>query len=66
MRMSCLITPLVCPLVWLASEGARPFGGLYAGARATTGSCTGTIFVQPGSRAVASFAGLGTIALTIG
>jgi 2-keto-4-pentenoate hydratase len=30
-----------------------------------TGSCTGTIFIKPGSRAVATFPGLGSIALTV-
>ncbi|WP_042691616.1 2-keto-4-pentenoate hydratase [Azospirillum sp. B506] len=52
-------------LGWLANVGARPFGGLHAGDTVTTGSCTGTIFVQPGSRAVADFPGLGRIALTV-
>ena len=52
-------------LVWLANVGAKPFGGLHAGDTVTTGSCTGTIFVQPGSRSVATFPGLGTIELTV-
>lgn len=52
-------------LVWLANVGARPFGGLHAGDTVTTGSCTGTIFVEPGSRSVAAFPGLGTIELTV-
>ena len=52
-------------LAWLANVGARPFGGLHAGDTVTTGSCTGTIFIQPGSRAVADFPGLGRIALTV-
>ncbi|MBP2297715.1 2-keto-4-pentenoate hydratase [Azospirillum picis] len=52
-------------LAWLANAGARPFGGLHAGDTVTTGSCTGTIFIAPGSRAVADFPGLGRIALTV-
>lgn len=52
-------------LAWLANVGAQPFGGLHAGDTVTTGSCTGTIFIQPGSRAVADFPGLGRIALTV-
>ena len=52
-------------LAWLANTGARPFGGLHAGDTVTTGSCTGTIFIQPGSRAVADFPGLGRIELTV-
>lgn len=52
-------------LTWLANVGSRPFGGLRAGDTVTTGSCTGTIFVPPGSRAVAAYAGLGTIELTV-
>jgi 2-keto-4-pentenoate hydratase len=52
-------------LVWLANVGARPFGGLHAGDTVTTGSCTGTIFIQPDSRCVATYAGLGAIELTV-
>ncbi|AWK89368.1 2-keto-4-pentenoate hydratase [Azospirillum thermophilum] len=52
-------------LVWLANVGSRAFGGLHAGDTVTTGSCTGTIFVDPGSRSVARFADLGTIELTV-
>ncbi|PWC49778.1 2-keto-4-pentenoate hydratase [Azospirillum sp. TSA6c] len=52
-------------LAWLANVGALPFGGLHAGDTVTTGSCTGTIFIKPGSRAVADFPGLGRIALTV-
>lgn len=52
-------------LAWLANVGAKPFGGLHAGDTVTTGSCTGTLFIQPGSRAVADFPGLGRIALTV-
>jgi 2-keto-4-pentenoate hydratase len=52
-------------LVWLANDGARPLGGLRAGQVVTTGSCTGTIFVDPGARIVADFPGLGRVALEI-
>ncbi|PWC35882.1 fumarylacetoacetate hydrolase family protein [Azospirillum sp. TSO35-2] len=52
-------------LVWLANVGARPFGGLHAGDTVTTGSCTGTIFIEPGSRSVARFADIGSIELTV-
>ncbi|PWC37404.1 fumarylacetoacetate hydrolase family protein [Azospirillum sp. TSO35-2] len=52
-------------LVWMANTGARSVGGLHAGDVVTTGSCTGTVFVQPGSRAVARYGTMGTIALTV-
>jgi len=52
-------------LMWLADVGARPFGGLHAGDTVTTGSCTGTIFIQPGSHSVATYPGLGKIELTV-
>lgn len=52
-------------LVWLANVGARPFGGLHAGDCVTTGSCTGTIFIQPGRHCAATYPGLGAIELTI-
>ncbi|MGF7177424.1 2-keto-4-pentenoate hydratase [Azospirillum doebereinerae] len=52
-------------LTWLANVGARPFGGLHAGDTVTTGSCTGTLFIQPGSHAVATYPGLGKIELSI-
>lgn len=46
-------------LVWLANEGAHSLGGLRAGQWVTTGSCTGTVLVAPGTRVVADFPGLG-------
>ena len=46
-------------LVWLANEGARSLGGLRAGHWVTTGSCTGTVLVAPGTVVVADFPGLG-------
>jgi 2-keto-4-pentenoate hydratase len=52
-------------LVWLANHGSRSLGGLRAGQVVTTGSCTGTIFVRPGTRARAAFAGLGSIEIDI-
>ncbi|MEF2074109.1 2-keto-4-pentenoate hydratase [Consotaella aegiceratis] len=56
---------LVRLLVWMANEGARAFGGLKAGQYVTTGSYTGTIFVEPGTRARAEFSGIGAIELTL-
>jgi len=52
-------------LVWLANAGARSLGGLRAGDVVTTGSCTGTVFVPPGSRSVARYGTMGTIELTV-
>ena len=52
-------------LVWLANVGSRPWGGLRAGQAVTTGSCTGTIFVERGTRVAVSFAGLGGFASLI-
>jgi 2-keto-4-pentenoate hydratase len=37
-------------LVWLANIGSRSLGGLHAGQFVTTGSCTGTIFVESAAR----------------
>ncbi|WP_298951856.1 fumarylacetoacetate hydrolase family protein [uncultured Methylobacterium sp.] len=52
-------------LVWLANEGATSLGGLKAGQVVTTGSCTGTIFVDPGARIEAELPGLGHVAVTV-
>ena len=52
-------------LVWLANEGARSLGGLRAGQWVTTGSCTGTIMVAPGTVVVADFPGLGSAELQL-
>lgn len=52
-------------LVWLANEGARSLGGLRAGQWVTTGSCTGTVLVAPGTEVVADFPGLGQAALQL-
>ncbi len=52
-------------LVWMANEGTRSLGGLHAGDVVTTGSCTGTVFVKPGSRSVARYGTMGTIELTV-
>jgi len=49
------------PLVWMANEGTRDFGGLKAGWVITTGSHTGTTPVRAGGRARADFAGVGSI-----
>lgn len=46
-------------LAWLANEGARSLGGLRAGQWVTTGSCSGTVLVAPGTVVVADFPGLG-------
>ncbi|GAA4474981.1 fumarylacetoacetate hydrolase family protein [Gluconacetobacter asukensis] len=51
-------------LVWLASHAARYAGGLAAGTIVTTGSTSGTVFVEPGTRVRASFAHLGSLSLT--
>jgi 2-keto-4-pentenoate hydratase len=52
-------------LVWLVNEGSRSLGGVRAGQMVTTGSCTGTIFVDPGTSARATFQGLGTLEVKI-
>jgi 2-keto-4-pentenoate hydratase len=52
-------------LEWLANHGARSLGGLRAGQVVTTGSCTGTIFVEGSTRVSADFPGLGAIELDI-
>ena len=44
-------------LVWLANTGARSLGGIKAGDLITTGSCTGTIFVEGPCRIAAEFPG---------
>ena len=53
-------------LTWLANEGARSLGGLRAGQWVTTGSCTGTVLVAPGTVVVADFPGLGRAELQLG
>lgn len=53
-------------LVWLAGHAARHAGGLAAGTIVTTGSATGTLFVDPGTHVRATFAHLGTLSLTCG
>jgi 2-keto-4-pentenoate hydratase len=52
-------------LVWLANRGAHSFGGLRTGQLVTTGSCTGTIFVAPGTSIRAEFPGIGSIDVEI-
>ena len=52
-------------LIWMANHGARSQGGLRAGQIVTTGSCSGTTFVQPGTRARAEFPGIGEIDIRI-
>ena len=53
-------------LVWLANEGALSLGGLRAGQWVTTGSCTGTVLVAPGTTVVAEFPALGRAELFLG
>jgi 2-keto-4-pentenoate hydratase len=52
-------------LEWLANKGARSLGGIRAGDVVTTGSCTGTVFIEAGQHAVAEFAGLGSAEVRI-
>lgn len=52
-------------LIWLANGGAASQGGLAAGARITTGSWTGTLFVGPGTHVRACFDGIGEAILEI-
>jgi len=52
-------------LVWLANRGSRALGGVKAGQAVTTGSCTGTIFVEAGAKICAEFPVLGTIEVVI-
>ena len=53
-------------LAWLANEGALSLGGLRAGQWVTTGSCTGTVMVAPGTVVVADFPGLGRAEVRLG
>ncbi len=48
-------------LQWLADTGARAYGGLSAGMVITTGSCTGLLMIEPGTRVLAEFPGLGSV-----
>jgi 2-keto-4-pentenoate hydratase len=52
-------------LVWMANVGARAHGGLRAGQIVTTGSCTGTIYIDGGHEVVAEFPGVGAAELTL-
>ena len=52
-------------LVWMANQGARSQGGLKAGQIVTTGSCSGTDFVERGTRVRAEFPGLGSLEIEI-
>jgi 2-keto-4-pentenoate hydratase len=52
-------------LVWLANTGARSLGGIKAGDLITTGSCTGTIFVEGPCRIAAEFPAVGRAMLEI-
>jgi len=48
-------------LQWLADTGARAYGGLSAGMVVTTGSCTGLLMIEAGTRVLAEFPGLGSV-----
>jgi 2-keto-4-pentenoate hydratase len=52
-------------LVWMANHGTHALCGLRAGHVVTTGPCTGTIFVEPGTHIAAAFPGLGAIEIEI-
>lgn len=52
-------------LIWMANDGARGQGGLKAGQIVTTGSCSGLIFVEPGARLRAEFAGVGDVEVEV-
>lgn len=52
-------------LHWMANLGARSLGGLRAGHIVTTGSHTGTIFIEKGAQIRADFPSLGSLALSI-
>jgi 2-keto-4-pentenoate hydratase len=52
-------------MVWMANVGARSLGGLRAGQWVTTGSCTGTIFVDRPCRVTAAFPGIGIAELEL-
>jgi len=49
---------------WLANERAAKGRGLRKGDLVTTGSYTGMRYLAPGSQAVATFAGIGSVAIT--
>lgn len=48
---------------WCVDHVVRQRGGLTAGDFITTGSYTGMIFVPPGTRVTADFAGIGTVSV---
>lgn len=52
-------------LSWLAHELARKGEGLKAGEYVSTGTCTATVRIVKGQRAVASFGPLGDVELTV-
>ncbi len=52
-------------LVWMANAGTREAGGIRAGQVITTGSCSGTDWVEPGIDARAEFEGVGAVAASI-
>ena len=52
-------------LVWMANDGTRAAGGIRAGQIVTTGSCSGTDWVEPGTEARAQFEGVGAVEASI-
>ena len=60
-------TDLIRLLVGLANtDVVRAAGGIQAGAVVTTGSWTGALFMEPGTRVVARFAGFPAVDVTFG
>lgn len=58
------VVDLIGLVLWLANEGARPFGGLAAGQIVTTGSWTGLAAARPGALVRVRFDGLAPVALS--
>lgn len=52
-------------LQWLANTGARAYGGLSNGMIVTTGSCTGLLMIEAGTRVKAEFPGLGAVEIAV-
>ncbi len=52
-------------LVWMANDGTRAAGGIRAGQIVTTGSCSGTDWVKPGTEARAEFEGVGAVETSV-
>ncbi|MBV9655194.1 MAG: fumarylacetoacetate hydrolase family protein [Acetobacteraceae bacterium] len=52
-------------LVWMANVGTRGVGGIRSGQIVTTGSCSGTDWVEPGTEIRAEFEGVGAVGASI-